>query len=125
MNLIQNDTIVAIATPPGKSALGIIRVSGTDCFNLVNKVFSGKDLTQVESHTIHYGFIQTDENNTIDEVLVNIYKAPKTYTGENLIEISCHGSMYILNQVLNLLQSKGARMANPGEFTLRAFLIKN
>ncbi|MBT3302318.1 MAG: tRNA uridine-5-carboxymethylaminomethyl(34) synthesis GTPase MnmE [Bacteroidetes bacterium] len=121
---LNNDTIVAIATPPGKSALGIIRVSGNDCFDIVNKVFSGKDLTKVDSHTIHYGFIKDLDGNVLDEVLLNVYKSPKTYTGENLIEISCHGSMYILNEVLSLLQKVGARLAQAGEFTLRAFMNK-
>jgi tRNA modification GTPase len=121
---LNQDTIVAIATPPGKSALGIIRVSGSDCLEVVNKVFPAKDLTKVDSHTIHFGYIKDLDGNTIDEVLLNVYKAPKTYTGENLVEISCHGSMYILNAVLNLLQKAGARLANAGEFTLRAFLNK-
>lgn len=121
---LNNDTIVAIATPPGKSALGIIRVSGKDAFDLVSKIFTGKDLNKAESHTIHYGYIKDLDGNVIDEVLINVYQSPKTYTGENLVEISCHGSMFILNQVLNLLQHIGARLANPGEFTLRAFLNK-
>ena len=123
-SVLNQDTIVAIATPPGKSALGIIRVSGTEAFPLVNRVFSGKDLSKVDSHTIHHGFVKEAEDRILDEVLVHVFKAPNTYTGEDLVEISCHGSMYVLQEVLNVLQMNGARLANPGEFTLRAFLNK-
>lgn len=116
-----NDTIVAIATPPGEGAIGIIRLSGTDAITITGKIFSGKDLATQPSHTIHFGRIMADDK-VIDEVVVSLYKGPKSYTGENTTEISCHGSDYILEQVLNVCVANGARMAKPGEFTLRAFL---
>ena len=117
-----NDTITALATPPGQGALGIIRVSGTETIPIVNKLFKGKDLEKVNSHTIHLGTIRDDQNQIIDEVLVSIFKAPHSYTKEDVIEISSHGSQYILQKLLNLLVSKGARLAKPGEFTQKAFL---
>ena len=115
------DTICALATPPGIGALGIIRVSGKNSISLVNSVFKGKDLNEVSSHTVHYGFIK-DGNETIDEVMVSVFWAPKTFTAENLVEISCHGSRYIEKQILSLLVKKGCRLALAGEFTQRAFL---
>jgi len=116
-----NDTIAAIATPPGEGAIGMIRLSGNDAIIIANKIFSGKDLMAQATHTLHFGKIVSADK-VIDEVVVSIYKAPKSYTGENIIEISCHGSDYILEQVMNLCMQHGARMAKPGEFTLRAFL---
>ncbi len=115
------DTIVAIATPPGQGAIGMIRLSGSEAIAIVNKIFAGKDLTQQATHTLHFGRIK-DGNKIVDEVVASIYKGPKSYTGEDIIEVSCHGSDYVLQQVLNLCMLNGARMAKPGEFTMRAFL---
>lgn len=117
-----NDTITALATPPGQGALGIIRVSGFETIQIVNGLFKGKDLTKVASHTIHLGTIRDDNNEIIDEVLVSIFKGPHSYTKEDVIEISSHGSQYILQKILGLLVGKGARLAKPGEFTQKAFL---
>ncbi|WP_421765365.1 tRNA uridine-5-carboxymethylaminomethyl(34) synthesis GTPase MnmE [Ekhidna sp.] len=117
-----NDTITALATPPGQGALGIIRVSGSETIPIVNGLFRGKDLTKVNSHTVHLGTIRDDENTIIDEVLVTLFKGPNSYTKEDVIEISSHGSQYILQKILSLLVSKGARLAKPGEFTQKAFL---
>lgn len=118
---MNHDTIVALATPPGVGAIGVIRVSGPDTISIVNQVFKGKDLTSVKSHTIHLGTIR-EENTIVDEVLVSIFKGPNSYTKEDVIEISCHGSPYIIQQLIKLLLSKGARLAKAGEFTQRAFL---
>ena len=122
--MIHQDAIVALATPSGAGAIAIIRISGEEAISIGNTVFQsikGKDLTQQKSHTLHLGHIM-DNNKTLDEVLVSIFKGPQSYTGENTIEISCHGSTYIQQQIIQLLLRKGCRMANPGEFTLRAFL---
>ncbi|WP_291105200.1 MULTISPECIES: tRNA uridine-5-carboxymethylaminomethyl(34) synthesis GTPase MnmE [unclassified Flavobacterium] len=122
--MLHNDSIVALATPSGAGAIAIIRISGEDAITIGNSVFQsikGKDLTQQKSHTLHLGHI-VDATKTLDEVLVSIFKDPHSYTGENTIEISCHGSTYIQQQIIQLLLRKGCRMANPGEFTLRAFL---
>lgn len=116
-----NDTICAVATPNGIGALGIIRVSGKKSLEIVNTIFKNKNLEKVKSHSIHYGYI-TDGDELIDEVMLSVFLAPKTFTAENLIEISCHGSSYIIQQILDLLVKKGCRMAEPGEFTQRAFL---
>ena len=115
------ETICATATAQGIGALGIIRVSGKDAFSIVNQVFKGKDLTQVNSHTVNYGFIIKDQE-IIDEVMVANFHAPKSFTAENLVEIYCHGSPYIQQQIIDLLIQKGARLAQAGEFTQRAFL---
>jgi tRNA modification GTPase len=115
------DTIVALATPAGTGAIGIIRLSGPDAITIANSVFRGKELTAQASHTIHFGRI-ADSDTVLDEVLVSLFVAPQSYTGENVVEISCHGSAYILESVMRLLMKKGARAAKPGEFTLRAFL---
>lgn len=115
------DTIIALATPPGVGAIGVIRVSGPDTFSVVNTVFKGKDITQEPSHTIHFGTIR-DENHIIDEVLVSLFKGPNSYTKEDVIEISCHGSNYIIQQLIEVLMRQGCRLAKPGEFTQRAFL---
>lgn len=117
----MEDTIVAVATASGRGAISIIRLSGNDAINIANSIFKGKDLTKVKSHTIHYGFIM-DKNETIDEVLVNIMLAPKTYTKENTVEINCHGGISTTNRILELLLENNARLAEPGEFTKRAFL---
>lgn len=117
----HRDTIIALATAPGTGAISLIRLSGMDVFEIVQKVFKGKHLSACDSHTIHYGHIVNGAE-IIDEVMVAIFKAPKSFTTENSVEISCHGSNYIAQQIIQLLVSKGARLANPGEFTLRAFL---
>lgn len=118
---MNQDTICALATANGIGAIGIIRVSGNQSFEIVNKVFEGKNLEKVESHTVHYGFIK-DENETIDEVMVSVFHAPKTFTTENSVEISFHGSPYIGKKILEVLIKNGARMAKAGEFTMRAFM---
>lgn len=115
------DTICALATPQGLGALGIIRVSGNNSIDIVNSVFKGKDLTKVQSHSIQYGYI-VEEEEIIDEVMVSVFHAPKTFTAENLVEITCHGSQYIEQQIISLLVKKGCRLALAGEFTQRAFL---
>jgi len=117
----MNDTIVALATPQGVGAIGVIRISGNETFKIVNKVFKGKDLNNVASHTLHFGTIR-DEQSIIDEVLISVFKAPNSYTKEDVIEISCHGSNYIIQQIITLLIKNGARLAKPGEFTQQAFL---
>ncbi|WP_214226330.1 tRNA uridine-5-carboxymethylaminomethyl(34) synthesis GTPase MnmE [Pedobacter sp. B4-66] len=119
--MITNETIVALSTPPGVGAIGVIRLSGKDAIAITNSVFSGKNLLTQESHTMHFGLIK-DGNAVIDEVLVSLFVAPKSYTKENVVEISCHGSNYIIQQIISLLIRKGASAAKPGEFTLRAFL---
>lgn len=122
--MIPQDTIVALATPSGAGAIAIIRLSGNDAITIAAQVFtsiSGKDITRQKTHTIHLGHI-TDDAKTYDQVLLSIFKGPNSYTGENTIEISCHGSTYIQQQIIQLLLRKGCRMANAGEFTLRAFL---
>lgn len=115
------DTIVALATPNGIGAIGVIRLSGPDAITIAGKVFSGKDLTKQASHTIHFGNI-VDGDTVLDEVLVSLFIAPKSYTRENVVEISCHGSAYIIESIIKLLIKNGARSAKAGEFTLRAFL---
>jgi tRNA modification GTPase len=119
--MYNQDTIIALSTPPGSGAIGVIRLSGPEAITITNSVFGGKDLTKQQSHTLHFGLIK-DENIIIDEVVASLYVGPKSYTKENVVEISCHGSNYIIQQILNLLIKKGARAAKPGEFTLRAFL---
>jgi len=115
------DTIVALATPPGIGAIGIIRLSGPKSIAIINSLFPSKDLSVKSSHTIHVGLIKED-NNLIDEVVVSLFKGPKSYTGEDVVEISCHGSPYVQQQVLQACVNMGARIAKPGEFTQRAFL---
>ena len=117
----MEDTIAAISTALGIGAISIIRVSGSDSINIVNKLFVGKDLTKVDTHTIHYGHI-VDNNEIIDEVLVSIMKAPKTFTREDIVEINSHGGIATTNKVLEVLLTNGCRLAEPGEFTKRAFL---
>lgn len=116
----MNDTIVAISTTTGVGAISIIRLSGPESIDIVCKVFT-KDLSKVKSHTIHYGHIK-DKEEVIDEVLVSIMRAPKTFTREDIIEINCHGGVAPTNKVLEILLKNGARLAEPGEFTKRAFL---
>lgn len=117
----MNETICAIATSQGVGAIAIIRVSGDDAINIVNKIFKGKDLTKVKSHTINYGHI-IDKDQEIDEVLVSVMKAPKTFTAEDTVEINTHGGISPTNKTLELLLENGCRLAEPGEFTKRAFL---
>lgn len=117
----MNDTICAVSTALGVGAISIIRTSGKEAIEIVNKIFKGKDLTKVESHTIHYGYI-VDNDEIIDEVLVSVMKAPKTFTVEDVVEINCHGGIATTNKVLELLLRNGSRPAEPGEFTKRAFL---
>jgi len=116
-----NDTIVALSTPPGVGAIGVIRLSGDIAFKIVNELFPSKDLYQQSSHTVHVGLIKDGEE-TIDEVVVALFKGPKSYTGEDVIEISCHGSPYIQQQLVQACVRLGTRIAKPGEFTQRAFL---
>lgn len=117
----MNDTITAISTTLGVGAIAIIRVSGDKSIEIVNKIFKGKDLTHVDSHTINYGYI-IDNNKIIDEVLVSVMRAPQTFTREDIVEINTHGGIAITNKVLELLLLNGCRLAEPGEFTKRAFL---
>ena len=116
----MEDTIAAISTTTGVGAISIIRLSGPEAIEITSKVFT-KDLTMVESHTIHYGFI-IEKEEKIDEVLVSVMKAPKTFTREDVVEINCHGGVAVTNKVLEVLLKNGARIAEPGEFTKRAFL---
>ena len=137
---MNQDTICALATANGIGAIGIIRVSGTESFKIVNQVFEGKNLEKVDSHTVHYGFLvenkeqrtknketdnrqpTTDNQEIIDEVMVSVFKAPKTFTAEDSVEISFHGSPFIAKRILEVLIKNGARMAKAGEFTMRAFM---
>ncbi|MGH2649540.1 MAG: tRNA modification GTPase, partial [Ginsengibacter sp.] len=116
-----NDTIVAIATPPGIGAIGIIRLSGNKAFEIINKIFPSKNITLQAANTLHVGYLK-DNGNIIDEVVISIFKNPSSYTGEDVIEVSCHGSPYIQQQVIDALIRHGARIAKAGEFTQRAFL---
>mgnify|MGYP002363980032 FL=1 len=123
-NMIPHETIVALATPSGAGAIAIIRLSGADAIAIAAEVFesvSGKDITKQKTHTIHLGHI-VDGTKVYDQVLLSIFKGPNSYTGENVVEISCHGSVFIQQQIIQLLLRKGAKMAQAGEFTLRAFL---
>lgn len=116
-----NETIAAIATPPGEGAMGIIRLSGAKAIAIADEIFVGKKLASQPSHTIHFGKI-VDGKEIVDEVVAFLYKGPKSYTGEDVVEISCHGSQYVLERVLGLCLSHGAHIAKAGEFTQRAFL---
>lgn len=117
----MNDTIAAISTALGVGAISIVRLSGNDAIEIVNNCFKGKDLTKVASHTINYGHI-IDKNEIIDEVLVSVMKTPKTYTTEDVVEINCHGGVISTKRILETMLTHGARLAEPGEFTKRAFL---
>jgi tRNA modification GTPase len=116
-----SDTIVALATAQGISAIAVIRLSGAECIRITQKVFSGKNLEREPSHTLHFGLLKDGEN-VIDEVLVSVFKAPNSFTKENCVEISCHGSPVIVKEIIKALMKHGARLAEPGEFTKRAFL---
>ncbi|MGE7885235.1 tRNA uridine-5-carboxymethylaminomethyl(34) synthesis GTPase MnmE [Bacillus sp. NPDC094077] len=120
---MEFDTIAAISTALGEGAIAIVRVSGDDAVEKVNRIFKGKNLTEVPSHTIHYGHIvDLDANQVIEEVMVSIMRAPRTFTRENIVEINCHGGLVSVNKVLQLILAQGVRLAEPGEFTKRAFL---
>ncbi|AOR27135.1 tRNA modification GTPase MnmE [Formosa sp. Hel1_33_131] len=122
--MYQNDTIIALATPSGAGAIAIIRLSGPEAITKVDAFFKSihaKKLTTQKTHTIHLGHI-VEDSRILDEVLVSVFKNPKSYTGEDVVEVSCHGSSYIQQEIIQLFVRNGARIANPGEFTLRAFL---
>ena len=122
-SLYQNDTIIALATPSGAGAIAIIRLSGPEAITMVDAFFKSihaKKLASQKTHTIHLGHI-VEDSRVLDEVLVSVFKNPKSYTGEDVVEISCHGSSYIQQEIIQLFVRNGARIANPGEFTLRAF----
>jgi tRNA modification GTPase len=124
MAAIPKDTIIALATPPGTGAIAVIRLSGQNAIELVAPHFrakSGKDLKDCEGYTVHLGNLYQGER-ILDEVLVTVFRAPRSYTGENVVEISCHGSPYIQQEILQFFLKNGCRMAQAGEFTLRAFL---
>lgn len=115
------DTIAAISTPLGEGAIGIVRLSGSDAITIADRVFKGKSLADCDSHTLNYGHI-TENDRVLDEVMVGVMKAPRTFTREDVIEINTHGGIAVMNEILQLLLRNGARMAEPGEFTKRAFL---
>ncbi len=116
------ENICALATPYGVSAIAVIRASGDDSIKLISSIFSGKDLTKVKSHTINYGYILDKDNNPIDEVLCNVYFAPKSFDGENMVEINCHGGTFVIEKIIKRLLEIGFRLAERGEFSKRAFL---
>ena len=119
---MKKDTIAAISTGMTNSGIGIVRISGEEAFAIIDRIYKGKEqLSQAESHTIHYGFIK-DREETIDEVLVSVMRAPRTFTGEDTVEINCHGGTFVVRKVLETVIKNGARPAEPGEFTKRAFL---
>lgn len=117
------DTITAISTPVGEGAISIVRLSGEEAIAITNRLFQGKDLTKVDSHTLHYGKMMDPKTDTVlDEVIVSIMRAPKTFTCEDVVEINCHGGLVAVQRVLQLVLDEGVRLAEPGEFTKRAFL---
>ena len=118
--MIKTDNIVAIASPPGLGAISLIRISGNDCINQIDNIFYGFDkikLSDQESHKLQLGYIK-DGDQIIDKVLVTVFRNPKSYTGEDLVEISCHGSVYIQEKILQTILNYNCRIADPGEFTL-------
>lgn len=121
-DILQLEPIAALATAPGIGAIAVIRVSGESAVELTNRIFRGKDLTAQTSHTAHFGTIRNADGSIIDEVLVTVFRAPKSFTKEDVVEISCHGSEFIIQQILRRLTQEGVRLARPGEFTQRAFL---
>jgi tRNA modification GTPase len=116
-----SDTIVAPATAPNVSALAVIRISGKEAFPIASKVFKGKNLMQVASHTVHYGFVVNGDE-IVDEVMATVFKAPKSFTAEDTVEISCHGSPFVVKKIIEVVIAAGARLAKPGEFSMRAFM---
>ncbi|NDF99592.1 MAG: tRNA uridine-5-carboxymethylaminomethyl(34) synthesis GTPase MnmE, partial [Chitinophagia bacterium] len=123
MNKLQgwDDTIVALATPPGVGAIGVIRMSGSGALSIADRLFLSKKLSGQSSHTLHVGLL-THQQRTLDEVVVSLFKNPRSYTGEDVVEFSCHGSPYVLQEIIAACIAEGARLARPGEFTQRAFL---
>lgn len=122
MDFTMSNTIIALATPPGVGAIGVIRLSGPKAILWVDEVFYGKNLNRVDGNTVHYGKIKDESGHILDECLATVFRGPKSYTKEDVVEISCHGSSYILEQVIQLFLRKGCRMAERGEFTMRAFV---
>ncbi|WP_460978289.1 tRNA uridine-5-carboxymethylaminomethyl(34) synthesis GTPase MnmE [Spirosoma knui] len=120
--MLQLEPIAALATAPGIGAIAVIRVSGEGAIELTNRIFRGKDLTSQLSHTAHFGTIRNTDGGIIDEVLVTVFRTPTSFTKEDVVEISCHGSEFIIQQILRRLTQEGVRLARPGEFTQRAFL---
>ena len=116
------DTIIAVSTGQGVAAISMIRISGTRAIELTERVFVGTILERAPSHTLHYGRIVDEESQHLDDVVVGLYRSPKSYTSEDVVEISCHGSPFIVREIMALLIRQGARPADPGEFTMRAFL---
>ena len=120
--MLNKETIAAISTGMSNSGIGIVRISGDDAFQIIDRIYKGKKkLSEADSHTIHYGFIK-DGGETVDEVLVSVMRAPRTFTGEDTVEINCHGGVYVVQRVLETVLKNGARPAEPGEFSKRAFL---
>ncbi|GAA4402346.1 tRNA uridine-5-carboxymethylaminomethyl(34) synthesis GTPase MnmE [Nibrella viscosa] len=122
MSILQLEPIAALATAPGIGAIAVLRVSGEGAIEVVNRIFKGKDLSRQASHTVHFGTLRDENGGIIDEVLVTIFRGPHSFTKEDVVEISCHGSDYIIRQILQRLTREGVRLARPGEFTQRAFL---
>ena len=121
-SIIQKSAIAAIATPVGEGGIAVIRVSGKDAISLVNKAFQGRDLTSLDSHTVHFGKIIDKNKLPVDEVLVTLFHSPRSYTGEETVEISCHGGVLVTQKVLETILSLGVKAAEAGEITQRAFL---
>ncbi len=117
-----SDTIIALSTPPGQGAIGVIRLSGNDAISIVDRFFKGRNLEKVEGNTVHYGKLYDENEKLLDECVTTVFRAPRSYTREDVIEISCHGSTYIIEQIIHLFLRMGVRMAEKGEFTMRAFL---
>lgn len=122
MDYPLSDTIVALSTPPGEGAIGIIRLSGSKAIEIVDTHFYGKNLIKVDANTVHYGKLKDEQGKMLDECVATIFKAPRSYTKEDVVELSCHGSSYVLSSVIQLMIRAGARQAQKGEFTMRAFL---
>ncbi|HNL83816.1 MAG TPA: tRNA uridine-5-carboxymethylaminomethyl(34) synthesis GTPase MnmE, partial [Chitinophagales bacterium] len=116
-----SDTIIALSTPAGMGAIAVIRLSGEHAIRTTNELFKGKDLQQQASHTLHFGKLM-DGQEEVDEIVAAVFKSPHSYTKEDVVEISCHGSPYIVNKIITLFLAKGVRLATPGEFTQRAFM---
>ena len=122
-NSFENDTITAVATSSGTGAIAVIRISGPEAIRSVDEIFEGKGkLLNAATHTIHYGKIVDSSDITIDDVLVSVFRSPNSYTGEDSVEISTHGSSFITKRIVEILAEKGVRIAEPGEFTKRAYL---
>ena len=122
MSYALNENIIALATPTGIGAIGVIRMSGPDVISICNRFFTGQDLTTVDGHTVHFGKLKNEDSKILDECLATVFRAPRSYTREDSVEISCHGSAYIIDQIIQLFVRNGVRMADRGEFTLRAYL---